>query len=340
MKWFLIATDIGLAKGGIQTWAYYISKLLRHNDLEKGSFSYSNATFRDYIKLIIGNFKNDFFILMDWQKVLSILPSMLLSTLGLKKGKYIIFIHGNEILNLNKYKKYFLHRLVHNKNTFFVSNSRQIADLFKNEFCREADLICYPFIDVEMFGMDLTKKRKQNKKIFFTVSRLVKRKNIANAVLAVNKLIRTGCNIEYIIAGDGPEKEALDILIKKLNLGNKIRLTGLISENEKKQYFAQSDLFLLPSVYDSDDGSIEGFGIVFIEANLFGVPVISGSTGGMVEAVVDGITGFHADGNVNDIADKIRKSLNHNFSKNEIINYAKKFDYKKQDGFVNFLKNI
>ena len=53
--------------------------------------------------------------------------------------------------------------------------------------------------------------------------------------------------------------------------------------------------FLLPTVSDPPD--VEGFGLVFVEAGRYGIPVIGGKGAGVDEAISDGVNGFLIDGN-------------------------------------------
>ncbi|MBZ0271974.1 glycosyltransferase family 4 protein, partial [bacterium] len=72
--------------------------------------------------------------------------------------------------------------------------------------------------------------------------------------------------------------------------------------------YARADAFVMASRSDGDD--VEGFGIVFVEAGAFGVPVVGGRSGGVPEAVRDGESGFLADPlDPADIAGKIARIL-------------------------------
>ncbi len=66
--------------------------------------------------------------------------------------------------------------------------------------------------------------------------------------------------------------------------------------------------------------------------------MISGNTGGMIEAVKDGVTGYQCDGTVEDIAQKIRKMLTISFDSSALYAYAQKHDYLKQKQFLNFIE--
>jgi phosphatidyl-myo-inositol dimannoside synthase len=92
--------------------------------------------------------------------------------------------------------------------------------------------------------------------------------------------------IRYLIAGkyDSREKAFIDSLLKKLNIQNVVVMTGFITEESLEAHYAMSDIYVMPS-------RKEGFGIVFIEAMYYGLPVIAGNADGSVDAVLNGELG-------------------------------------------------
>jgi phosphatidylinositol alpha-1,6-mannosyltransferase len=79
--------------------------------------------------------------------------------------------------------------------------------------------------------------------------------------------------------------------MKKLHLQDNVVFTGYVSEDEKAFYYNAADVFVMPN-RELENGDVEGFGIVFLEANIYGKPVIGGRSGGAVDAIVDGKTGL------------------------------------------------
>ena len=74
-------------------------------------------------------------------------------------------------------------------------------------------------------------------------------------------------------------------------------------------YYSQADIFILNSS-DDDPFQIEGFGIVLIEANLMGIPVIGSKNSGMEDAIENGFNGFLIDTkNPKEIADTLKRLL-------------------------------
>jgi len=321
----LITPEIGRDKGGIQNWMYYVKKLLEYNNYDIDVYSYKDSKIFNLVKVYNG----DVIILATFKMAVFVLHLIVLT-----KKKVFIFVHGNEILKLNIFLKGILIFLTKRENTYFIANSQSISKLFFDITNRKVDFVQYPFIEIKN---NHCKKTKENN--FFTLTRLVKRKNIKNVIKAFSILKENNFNFKYVVAGIGPEFEILTKTVNELGLSNEIKFVGKVTEEEKHRYFSESNYFLLPSIFDEKEGSIEGYGIVFIEANAYGIPVLSGNTGGMVEAVEDGKTGFHSNGEVNDIVLKIKRLTEINFNIDYIKHHAQKHNYLKQEKFLNFIKN-
>jgi glycosyltransferase involved in cell wall biosynthesis len=92
--------------------------------------------------------------------------------------------------------------------------------------------------------------------------------------------------IKYLIAGshDEEEKKYLDTLTEQLGLAGKFKMAGFIPDEELVEHFLMSDMYVMPSMK-------EGFGIVFIEAMYYNLPVIAGNKDGSVDALLDGALG-------------------------------------------------
>ena len=78
--------------------------------------------------------------------------------------------------------------------------------------------------------------------------------------------------------------------IGKLGLQDQIQIVGQISAAELEEQYQRADLYLMPSLTDPEN--FEGFGIVFIEANAYGVPCIGPDTSGAAEAISEGVSGY------------------------------------------------
>lgn len=140
--------------------------------------------------------------------------------------------------------------------------------------------------------------------IVLSVTRLVKRKGIDDLIDAVAPLP----DVHLVLVGDGPERPHLENKVKEQRLKEKVTFRGEISQRELVDCYATSDVFCVPSVYLKDQGDIEGLGLVFLEAQRFGLPVIGTNSGGIPEVIDDGRSGFIIEENSpRQIRDAIRR---------------------------------
>ncbi len=113
-----------------------------------------------------------------------------------------------------------------------------------------------------------------------------------------------------IIAGTGATEARLKRLARELGVEAKVRFTGMVSYTgqERIELYQAADIFLMPN-RRSMLNDLEGFGMVFLEANACGVPVIGGKDGGVPEAIAHGRSGFVVDaetaGPVTEILDRL-----------------------------------
>jgi phosphatidylinositol alpha-1,6-mannosyltransferase len=92
----------------------------------------------------------------------------------------------------------------------------------------------------------------------------------------------------YLIAGKGPHEEALRASALNRRVSSQIRWLGFVSENELPDLYRASDLFVLCTHESVERQEVEGFGLVFLEAQACGTPVVGTRCGGIPEAVREG----------------------------------------------------
>lgn len=122
------------------------------------------------------------------------------------------------------------------------------------------------------------------------VGRLVERKGLTHLLDAVASL-RGRRSVELDIVGDGPLRAALEGRVAELGLADAVRFRGFVSAEELAGRFADADAFVLPAVEDAK-GDVEGLGVVLIEAQMHGLPVIASESGGIVDIVEHERTGL------------------------------------------------
>lgn len=151
----------------------------------------------------------------------------------------------------------------------YIANSQFIARRIKKLYKRDATVI-YPPVELNRFNLV---KEKQD--FYVTVSRLVPYKKVDLIVRAFNQLP----NKKLIVIGDGPELKALEKIA-----GGNIALLGYQSNQVIEETLQQAKAFIYAAQED--------FGIVPVEAQACGTPVIAYGKGGALETVIPGETGW------------------------------------------------
>ena len=137
--------------------------------------------------------------------------------------------------------------------------------------------------DYEMAEM-LSNKFKGRKILY--VGGLVERKGVKYLIEAFAKLVKENGDLHLWIVGDGPEKDPLIDLVKRLGLEGKITFFGWIDHSRVAPFYLAADVFVLPSWN-------EPWGLVINEAMSVGKPVITTyEVGSCLDLVKDGINGF------------------------------------------------
>ena len=142
--------------------------------------------------------------------------------------------------------------------------------------------------------------------VIVCVSRLMARKGQDELIRALPEIHQTSPMASLIIVGEGPYRKDLESLIKKFGLEEFVHLTGKVSQGDLAKWYAAGDVFAMPCRTRMGGWDVEGLGIVFLEGSATGLPVIVGDSGGAIDAVLDGETGYLVDGtNTSEIAQRI-----------------------------------
>ncbi len=120
-----------------------------------------------------------------------------------------------------------------------------------------------------------------------SVGRQVERKGFA--WFAEHVMPRLPARVHYWLAGDGPEADTIRAAIARHDLHPRVRRLGRISEGDLARLYRGSDLFVMPNV--PVPGDMEGFGIVMLEANQSGCPVVAARLEGIQDVVTEGANG-------------------------------------------------
>jgi phosphatidyl-myo-inositol dimannoside synthase len=130
--------------------------------------------------------------------------------------------------------------------------------------------------------------------LLLTIGRLEPRKGQDKVIIALPQLLTTFPKLLYAVIGDGPDLPRLQELVDQLGLNDHVYFLGRTADSQKSAWIERANLFVMPSRCEGN--SVEGFGLVYLEAAWFGVPSVAGKFGGASDAVVDGETGVLCDG--------------------------------------------
>ena len=261
-----------------------------------------------YIKKVIKQHEIDFLI-VGQARIFFLLAAFIIRVF--QKKPYLLFLHGEEIPQI-KFKSTFISEKLYRQAAGYFCNSKFTAqNLVK--FLQDYDLkpiIITPGVEDRFFNESESESIKNNlnlgsKRILYTIARLDERKGQDMMIEALPLVIKKYPNIVYLIGGEGPRLHYLTELVENHSLQKYVRFLGLVPEDEIVAYHRSGEIFIHPN-RTLKDGDTEGFGIVFLEANAAGNPVIGGRAGGAVDAIVDGETGFLVNPlDPQDIAEKV-----------------------------------
>ena len=154
-----------------------------------------------------------------------------------------------------------------------------------------------PFKDVIQIPKNQARARlgiAEDSKVLLSVAVLRQQyKGIDTTIRATSLLGERYRSLQYFIVGGGPDRPRLERIADELRLDRRVKFVGPVDDVTKGLYYAACDLFVLPNRVEYGRGGeqSEGFGIVFLEAALFGKPSIGGQ-GGSLDAVLHGETGL------------------------------------------------
>jgi len=216
----------------------------------------------------------------------------------------ITTLHGTDITLVGRDKTY--EPVV----TFSINESDAITAVSENlkqetlshfEIRKEIEVI-HNFVDLKRFNKKALAAFKKvisahDEKIVVHASNFRKLKRIGD-VMEIFKNIHAATPAKLLMVGDGPERPIAEDLARQYGIESDVRFLG--KQEQMEDILAVSDLFLLPSEYES-------FGLVALEAMASSVAVISSNAGGLGEINIDGKTGYTAE--VGDVATMSKRAI-------------------------------
>lgn len=220
-----------------------------------------------------------------------------------KKVPLVVTYHGDWIDSYGGYVRKIGVR-IHNK--FFVDKLLSLADIIispskvyidKSEYLKKYSKKVFVIpngVELKKFSNSYTKNECRrilglpyNKKLILFLGNLSPYKGPDVLLKALPTVIKRLPDVELIVAGKGVMLNQLKELSKTLGIESKVHFLGFIEESRKAIVYNASDLFVLPSIMNT-----ESFGIVNLEAMACGIPIVASNIGGIPDVVKDDICGL------------------------------------------------
>ncbi len=223
---------------------------------------------------------------------------------GSEKLKTITTLHGTDITLVGLDKSFYqVIKFNIEESDGVTAVSEYLQERTQDEFAIQREIrVIHNFVDTDRYSQTGTECAKDHfapngEKILMHASNFRPVKRVTD-VVRIFAIIREQIPVKLLLVGEGPERLFVQQLVKELKLSEDVLFLG------EQEYIGQlmncADLFFLPSEQES-------FGLVALEAQSCGVPVIGADTGGLPEVVNDGKTGFLLP--VGDVTGMAQKSL-------------------------------
>jgi phosphatidylinositol alpha-1,6-mannosyltransferase len=220
-------------------------------------------------------------------------------TAAMMSGRpYVCWTHGEELpIAATSRELTWLQTRVHRRAAALLANSHHTARMLEDLGNAPGKIsVVHPGVDVDRFKprvgrADMRRRLLSGDELMLlTVGRLQARKGHDLVLQALAASRSSLPHMRYVIVGDGPERARLEELTSELALGELVTFAGEMPAADLPACYAAADVFVHPNRVEA--GDFEGFGIVFLEAAASGLPVIGGRSGGVGEAVEEGVTGW------------------------------------------------
>lgn len=226
--------------------------------------------------------------------------------LGLLEGVYAA-AHGQELLRVPSEGRALGHAYVRHRQRVlptldgFFPVSRYTASLLEGLAVPPSKIhVVYNGTDVARFALTAEERARLaswrlerglgSGPLLLTAARLVRRKGVDAVLSALPAIARKVPGVHYAVVGGGPERDNLERLARELGVRDRVSFLGKIPDRDVVMAYNACDVFVMPARFEHP--SVEGFGLVFREANACGKPVVGTRTGGIADAIEDGRTGL------------------------------------------------
>ena len=326
MKILLLTWDFPPTRGGIQTWMHELARGLPDAEVrvlapavpgDRAFDRAAGATIRRLGAARLGRTawmgelaSRTVAACLTWRPDLVVCGHVITAPAALIARRltgvpYVVFTHAYEI------------RRRRSRRFFGLLLRRARLVLSNSEFTRSIALglgvpadrirILHPGVDAMRFTPTPNGAGPAHGPTMLSVSRLADLYKGHDTVIRALPLVRAKVpEARYVIVGDGPLRGYLGQVAASIGVTGAVQFLGDASDTALPDLYRSADLLLTLSRESASEGGAEGFGIVCLEAAACGVPVVAGRSGGLPDAVEDGITGVLVDPtNIGAVADAI-----------------------------------
>lgn len=311
MKINILHDHIDPAMGGIENTSFYLLSEL-HKTMEAEGFAMTRengyvlpnvcysacqgARFKkERMRWLSGRCRQDseaVNIAMNWYSAMPCLLNRLMYG-----NEYIVLAHGNEVYFPKETIKGIAQKIQYLKRRlatkiFFdhalcvCCNSKYTEGLVRQITGKCHTRIIHPGIHFKETGEVCA-----DPNMILSIGRLVERKGFQFVIRALPGLLRDHPKLKYYIIGDGPYRSDIEKETAAYGLTDHVVLLGAVSEKMKNDYLEKCAFLIMPSLDLPSQNSVEGFGIVYIEANMYGKYVIGSDSGGIRDAIAKPVYG-------------------------------------------------
>lgn len=228
------------------------------------------------------------------------------------KVPVVYHFHGLNVWNNYNEKKNIVHKLLHQVDLHrkisllkrcqaIVGVSKGVCAVVQERLLTPKSYLVYNGVDIDKFPRTVKQVSNNGEFRILCVANYIPIKGQSYLIKAVHVLLTRGYNIMLHLIGQGPDEGLLKSLVKELGIEDRVRFLGLQPYDEVYRYMTQSDMFIMPSYYDS-------FGCVYVEAMSTGTVTCGCNVFGPSEIIHDGIDGLLVEPqNVDSIVNAVRR---------------------------------
>ena len=285
----------------------------------------------------IAKFRGYFDVIVDCENGIPFFTPFYTRT---KKFLLIHHVHQGVFRKRLKPPMSFLGKLLESKLMPLVYQNTQIItvspsskeEILRHKLTKIEPIVVYNGVDAEVFK---PAKKSENPMILY-LGRLQYYKSLDVFIVIAQRILKNFPNAEFVIAGEGEERVKLEKFAQKLEIADRIKFVGHVSEKEKIKLLQRAWVFVNPSY-------MEGWGLTVIEAAACATPAVASDVPGLKDSVNNlksGILIKHKDysGFTASVAALIRSEKLRNKMSGEAVKWSKNFSWDKSS--VSFLKVV